>query len=387
MCFEKIVAQLKKELSASVSKEERERAFQALSGAVITMLLVLYQSYSEISAQAILSLFTLCTFIIASRFLFKNEKDIQRIELYGAYWSFLTVVFMLFGATLMYLGHEVVWNNTQLKSIGTNILMSYSVLAMFLLVLFASFAAGMWIRELFTKPKKQDEKKETQKNTGKKVPTTSPMKKDTSFISLNGWFIFALVLFVALWWQFLHFFPFNEVPPQESLPSKKFQLSLENNEKIVISCLNGHVFETQVVQGDLLDCLVREENLNMSAISDGGIGIYIVSAMNVKNKTIGEVIPEEEYQRNGDLYKATVYPSDFENNVATFRIKVPPTRFFTFYVEIKGYYSRPYPLEYGIATTKFDEYLRNSLPPVQLLLLMFGVFGAVKYARDLAESR
>jgi|GEM_PF-3959268 len=387
MCFEKIVAQLKKELRAPVSKEERERAFQALSGAVITVLLVLYQSYSEIPTQAILCLFTLSTFTIASRFLFKNEKDIQRTELYGAYWSFLTVMFMLFGATLMYLGHEDVWNNALLNSIGANILTSYSVLAMFLLVLFASFAAVMWVREWFTKPKKKDDGKGTQKNNGKKVPAaTQPAKKYPVFFSLNKWFVLAILLFVVLWWRLLNFYPVYDIHSSPNLPTRELKLDLGENgdSSISIMCLRGEVFQDRIVQGDMLRCRLLLYNVNKSIFGNRtAISVYSASG------DVGEQIPQEDFDMNKAWYtfKPRLEEVSSSNDIV-FHIKVPPVHKFAFFVEgLEGYFNYAQPLEVGYPSTQFDEYLQSTLPKIQFFFLLFGVFAAVKYLRDLAENR
>lgn len=391
MSFDVLPKGWKKDLDRSVSKEEADRAFQALSALMIIVLILIFQpsdlnlindSKPIMNIQASLYLFALLTTLIASRFLFKKAIDIERIDLYGAYWIFFTVMIMLFGVTFTYFGHRDVYNIWLMNLIGFNILLISEILTLFLLLLFGSRALIFWSREYITGIIyiKKIEKKEPEKKLlvpEKNKPTLKPKIK-------NFWFWGAVIAFAILWGLLLNFYPFSHSDFPSNLPTNETIIKGEMGEAIGLKCLRGEAFEDTVVQGDMLRCRIKFYNFNMSYI-ENGFSVSIYTASQIGNVTVGENIPLDDFEKNRGYYTVNLNLSDFSQNETEFLIKVPPTNRFYFFISgISGYYNIP--ILTGYTTTKFDDYVKNTYPKIQLLFLIFGVFVTAKYMRDLWKN-
>ncbi len=206
-------------------------------------------------------------------------------------------------------------------------------------------------------------------------------------IKLNYWAILAIILFVVLWGLFTGFFPIFNNAPKPNLPTNPYLLDYGDDGKIAIQCLEGEAFSQRIVQGDILRCHVKLDSFNKNLIPDG-LTISVVTFFSNGPNTVGVPISPQDMEKNGRWYSAHLNLSDLNTNEADFYIKVPPTESFFFFVDgVQNYFHDLQPKERWYSSTQFEEYLQSTLPEIQLLLLLFGVFGAVKYLRDLVENK
>ncbi len=208
------------------------------------------------------------------------------------------------------------------------------------------------------------------------------------FLRRRGWLIVGLIFSILL---YLIFFGINFNPLQPSsstandLLTKELTVQLGGgiNGNISIRCLYGEAFGNAIVQGDILKCKMKLQNVDPS-IMDKGVTVYVISGAEGE----GQSIPD--YENNNRWYNITLYTKDFNQTVeqfdfnnAYFWVKVPPTKSFTFAFETPGYYLAYPQRPYWYITTELKDYIESTLVGIELLALVFGSFAVVNYWREL----
>lgn len=230
-----------------------------------------------------------------------------------------------------------------------------------------------------------EERKPVQEEIKKNKTIFPDLKLNYNFFLKKGWFLIAAILFVLLWWNFLNFFPLINAGENATLPTHEVRVIFADGGSVGVRCLSGEVFKERLVQDDILDCRLRilQNSEMVNGVLASGFNLSIITRVVAGDEITGEEIPTSESADYSEWNNIEFKRSDFQNVEAKFHIKVPPTKGFTFALDMPGYYISFPPYEAWYPSTKLDEYIRSTLPQIQLLVLFFGVFGAVKYARDL----
>ena len=136
------------------------------------------------------------------------------------------------------------------------------------------------------------------------------------------------------------------------------------------------------MQYDFLKCNMVLVNITPQEFENSSISIYTQS--DVEGQKFGEPFPLQEIIKNKNQYEHVFTASEFENNVSTFWLKVPPTSYVAFFFHVPGYFNDI--SARGATTTQSDEIIRNIIPVLVLLISVFSIFSIVKNVRDLWQN-